>query len=200
MPASSDTATSTVRLHHPSSRSSRSSTPIPFDYIGSDLYPSVVMAMYDIMGKYLEVPAYKLIGQKVRDGISSAAWCWGGPTDQELADDIVRAANDGYTIFKIHTSPLADIFNWTRIIEEVAPPGFRVHYDFTGRRGRSLGGILPIVARLERDHPIVHWIEDPFDTADVESWRELRRRDPAQRRARRVVEARRRSRGPAWHG
>ena len=148
----------------------------PFDYIGSNLYPAVVMAMYDIMGKYLEVPAYKLIGQKVRDSISSAAWCWGGPTDQELADDVIRAVNDGYTIFKIHTSPLADIFNWTRIIEEVTPPGFRVHYDFTGRRGRTLGGVLPIVARLERDHPIVHWIEDPFDTADIESWRELRRR------------------------
>ena len=103
----------------------------PFDYIGSNLYPAVVMAMYDIMGKYLEVPAYKLIGQKVRDSISSAAWCWGGPTDQELADDVIRAVNDGYTIFKIHTSPLADIFNWTRIIEEVTPPGFRVHYDFT---------------------------------------------------------------------
>ena len=77
----------------------------PFDYIGSNLYPAVVMAMYDIMGKYLEVPAYKLIGQKVRDSISSAAWCWGGPTDQELADDVIRAVNDGYTIFKIHTKP-----------------------------------------------------------------------------------------------
>ena len=90
--------------------------------------------------------------------------------------DIVRAADDGYRIFKIHTNPLEDIFEWTKAIEEVAPPGFRVHYDFTGRRGRRLGAVLPIVARLERDHPIVQWIEDPFDTADIESWRELRRR------------------------
>ena len=148
----------------------------PFDYIGSDLCAAVVMALYDIMGKYLEVPVYKLIGQKLRDSVSTAAWCWGGPTNQELADDIVRAAEDGYTIFKIHTSPLADIFEWTKTIEEVAPPGFRVHYDFTGRRGRTLGAVLPIVARLERDHPIVGWIEDPFDASDVESWRVLRSR------------------------
>lgn len=148
----------------------------PFDYLGSDLHPAMVMALYDIMGKYLEVPAYKLIGQKVRDSVSTAAWCWGGPTREELAADIVRAVDDGYTIFKIHSNPLEDIFEWTKAIEEVAPPGFRVHYDFTGRRGRRLGSVLPIVAQLERDHPIVHWIEDPFDTADIESWRELRRR------------------------
>ena len=148
----------------------------PFDYLGSDLYPAVVMALYDIMGKYLEIPVYKLIGQKLRDGVSSAAWCWGGPTRDELAADIVRAVDDGYTIFKIHTNPLEDIFEWTKAIEEVAPPGFKVHYDFTGRRGRRLGSVLPIVAQLERDHPIVQWIEDPFDNSDIESWRELRRR------------------------
>lgn len=148
----------------------------PFDYIGSDRHPAIVMALYDIMGKYLEVPAYKLIGQKRRDSVSCAAWCWGGPTKEELADDILRAATDGYTIFKIHTAPIQDVFERTRTIEEVAPPGFRVHLDFTGRRGRTLGAVLPIVARLERDHPIVGWIEDPFNNADVESWRVLRSR------------------------
>ena len=54
--------------------------------------------------------------------------------------------------------------------------GFRVHYDFTGRRGRTLGGVLPIVAASNEITPSSHWIEDPFDTADIESWRELRRR------------------------
>ena len=148
----------------------------PFDYIGSNLYPAVVMALYDIMGKYLEVPVYKLIGQKLRDGVSCAAWCWGGPTREELVADIRRAVDQGYTIFKIHTNPLEDIFEWTKAIEEVAPPGFKMHYDFTGRRGRTLGTLLPIVAQLERDHPIVGWIEDPFDRADIESWRVLRSR------------------------
>jgi len=148
----------------------------PFDYIGSNLHPAVVMALYDIMGKYLEVPVYKLIGQKLRDGVSCAAWCWGGPTREELATDVQRAVNDGYTIFKIHTHPLEDLFEWTKAIEEVAPPGFKVHYDFTGRRGRTLGSILSIVARLERDHPIVGFIEDPFDRTDIESWKVLRSR------------------------
>ena len=148
----------------------------PFDYIGSDLYPGVVMALYDIMGKYLEVPVYKLIGQKLRDSVSCAAWSGGGPGTDQLAADVQRAVDQGYKVFKIHTTALQDIFEWTKAIEEVAPPGFKLHYDFTGRRGRTLGSVLPIVAQLERDHPIVGWIEDPFDRSDIESWKALRSR------------------------
>ncbi|HIB67731.1 MAG TPA: hypothetical protein EYO33_22190, partial [Phycisphaerales bacterium] len=128
------------------------------------------------MGKYLEVPAYKLMGQKLRDGVSVASWCWGQPTVDEFRDEVIRSVDQGYTIFKIHTSPSHDMFEWTRAAEEVAPDGFKIHYDFTGRRGRTLGAVLPIVAELERDHPIVGWIEDPFDRADIESWKVLRSR------------------------
>ncbi len=148
----------------------------PFDYMGSDLYPAVVMALYDIMGKYLEVPVYKLIGQKLRDSVSCAAWSGGGPGREQLAADVQWAVDQGYKVFKIHTTALQDIFEWTKAIEEVAPPGFKLHYDFTGRRGRTLGSVLPIVAQLERDHPIVGWIEDPFDRSDIESWKALRSR------------------------
>ena len=31
-------------------------------------------ALYDAMGKYLEIPAYKLMGPKVRDRVAVAAW------------------------------------------------------------------------------------------------------------------------------
>ncbi len=148
----------------------------PFDYIGSNLDSAVIMAMYDIMGKYLEVPAYKLMGQKLRDGVSVASWCWGQPTVDEFRDEVIRSVKQGYTIFKIHTSPSHDMFEWTRAAEEVAPDGFKIHFDFTGRRGRTLGAVLPIVAELERNHPIVGWIEDPFDRTDIESWKVLRSR------------------------
>jgi galactonate dehydratase/D-galactarolactone cycloisomerase len=79
-------------------------------------------------------------------------------------------------IFKIHTNPLNDVFEWLRAAEEVAPPGFKIHLDFTGRRGRTMGVVLPLVAELERNHPIVQWIEDPFDVSDMDGWRNLRSR------------------------
>ncbi len=148
----------------------------PFDFINSNLDPGLVMALYDVMGKYLEAPAYKLMGQKLRDAVTVAAWCWGGPSAEEFRDEIVRASDQGYTIFKIHTTPLHDMIERTRAAEEVAPEGFRIHYDFTGRRGRTLGVVLPLIAELEKDHPIVGWIEDPLDRSDVDGWRTLRAR------------------------
>ena len=42
--------------------------------IGRDLNIGLIAALYDAMGKALEKPAYKLMGQKRRDAVSLAAW------------------------------------------------------------------------------------------------------------------------------
>ncbi len=46
----------------------------PFDFMLADLNLGLGSALYDAMGKYLEVPVYKLLGQKVRDAGAVAAW------------------------------------------------------------------------------------------------------------------------------
>ena len=145
----------------------------PFDFINNHLpYGSALnCALYDVMGKYLEVPVYKLIGQKVRDAVSVAAWT--RPASPEtFRDEISRAADQGYTIFKIHTCDYHDVMEQTRLAEEVAPEGFKIHYDFNANR--SLAAVLPIIQELERNHPIVGYIEDPLVKNDIDSWRRLR--------------------------
>ena len=145
----------------------------PFDFVNNHLsYGSALnCALYDVMGKYLEVPVYKLIGQKVRDAVSVAAWT--RPASPEtFRDEISRAADQGYTIFKMHTCDYHDVMEQTRLAEEVAPEGFKIHYDFNGNR--SLAAVLPIIQELERNHPIVGYIEDPLVKNDVDGWRRLR--------------------------
>jgi L-alanine-DL-glutamate epimerase-like enolase superfamily enzyme len=145
----------------------------PFDFINNHLpYGSALnCALYDVMGKYLEVPVYKLIGQKVRDAVPVAAWT--RPAAPEtFRDEISRAADQGYTIFKMHTCDYHDVMEQTRLAEEVAPEGFRIHYDFNGNR--SLAAVLPIIQELERNHPIVGYIEDPLVKNDIDGWRRLR--------------------------
>jgi hypothetical protein len=55
----------------------------------------------------------------------------------------------------------------------VAPPWFRMHYDFN--HNRSLATVLPLLKELERSR-LVACIEDPLRPNDVEGWRLLRRK------------------------
>jgi galactonate dehydratase len=131
------------------------------------------MALYDLMGRYLEVPVYKLMGRKVRDRVSCAAWTRPCPPDV-FAGEIERAVKQGYTIFKMHSDARYDVIEQTRAAEEVAPPGFKIHWDFN--HNRTLATVLPIINELERNHPIVGFIEDPLPWSDIDGWRKLRQR------------------------
>ncbi len=144
----------------------------PFDFINNfNLASGLSGALYDVMGKHLEVPAYKLMGQKVRDMVSVAAWT--RPASPEaFREEISRAVEQGYTIFKMHTCTYHDVIEQTRAAEEVAPEGFKIHYDFNANR--SLAAVLPLVSELERNHPIVGYIEDVLVKNDIDGWQRLR--------------------------
>ena len=91
----------------------------PFDFIHNNFNLALGMALYDVMGKHLEVPAYKLMGQKVRDACSVAAWTRPCPPEV-FREEISRAVSEGYTIFKMHSSALYDVIEQTRLAEKVA--------------------------------------------------------------------------------
>ena len=143
----------------------------PFDFLHNNLGAALGGALYDVMGKYLEVPAYKLMGQKVRDAVSVAAWTRPA-SPQDFRSEIARAAAQGYTIFKMHSCSYHDVIEQTRLAAEAAPPGFKIHWDFNGNR--TLGAALPLVKELEKNHPVVGYIEDPLRKSDFDSWRRLR--------------------------
>jgi len=143
----------------------------PFDFLHNNFNMAIGMALYDLMGKYLEVPAYKLLGQKVRDAVPAAAWTRPCPPDI-FAEEIQRAVGQGYRIFKMHSDAKYDVIEQTKAAEAVAPTGFKLHWDFN--HNRTMGIVLPIVAELERNHPIVGFIEDPLPWTDIDGWRTLR--------------------------
>ena len=66
----------------------------PFDFMMNDLNLGLGSALYDAMGKYLEVPVYKLLGQKVRDMMTVAAWTRPCPADV-FAQEVQRSRDDG---------------------------------------------------------------------------------------------------------
>jgi L-alanine-DL-glutamate epimerase-like enolase superfamily enzyme len=144
----------------------------PAELLHEDLGTELIGALYDVVGKHLGVPAHALMGRKRRDAVAVAAWTRPA-SPEEFRDEISRAVSEGYLIFKMHTRECYDPFEQARLAAEVAPEGFKVHYDFNGG-GRTLVEVLPIVEALGLDHPIVGWIEDPLPRTDIEGWRTLR--------------------------
>lgn len=142
----------------------------PFDHINAELPVACMGALYDLMGKHLEIPAYKLMGQKVRDRVPVAAWTRVA-SPEDLAAEVVRAVDEGYMAFKMHTGEYYDVYEQNRAVEEVAPPGFKMHYDFN--HNRSAADVTRIIEHLEKSS-VVGVIEDPLVWRDVDGWRRLR--------------------------
>ena len=144
----------------------------PFDYLNANLPMGLMGALYDAMGKHLGVPAYKLMGQKVRDRVPVAAWTRPA-SPEDLASEVQRAVNEGYMAFKMHTCTYYDVLEQTRAVQDVAPPGFRMHFDFN--HNRSLDAVLRLVPEVEK-YPAIGILEDPVEWRDIEGWRRLRDR------------------------
>ena len=149
----------------------------PFDFINHDLNIGLsqwclglAAALYDAMGKCLEIPAYKLMGTKIRDRVAVAAWTRPCPPEV-FAREIGRAVDQGYNLFKMHTCHHYDVYEQTDAAEQVAPERFRIQYDFN--HNRSLGVVLPILKRLEKSW-VVGSVEDPLVLTDIDGWRRLR--------------------------
>ena len=49
----------------------------------------------------------------------------------------------------------------------------KIHWDFNANR--TLASVLPVVDQLEREFPVVGFIEDPVERQDIEGWRTVRK-------------------------
>ena len=142
----------------------------PADFLASDLAVGFVGAIYDVVGKHLEVPAYKLIGPKVRDRVPVAAWTRPA-APEDFAAELQRAVQEGYHLFKMHTCAHHCVFEQTRAAEDVLPDYFRIHYDFNHNRKRN--EVIYIVHEIAASS-VVGVIEDPLVPEDLEGWRLVR--------------------------
>lgn len=146
----------------------------PFELLHhrQSLPSALTCALFDVMGKFLELPVHRLLGQQVRRHVAVAAWTRPA-SPEDFRDEVARAVAQGYMTFKMHSCEYHDVFAQTQLASEVAPPGFRLHWDFNHSRNRAT--VLPIIKELERDYPVVAYIEDPVHKEDLNGWRELRR-------------------------
>ena len=144
----------------------------PFDWIGDETSLGLGTAMYDLMGQAAGVPVYKLFGQKYRSFVPVGAWTV-STHPQQMAEAVTRYAAQGYTWLKYHLSPFENVFDQTEAMQVVAPPGFKIHYDFTMH---GTDDHMPELVEKLAAYPIAGCFEDPLPPGDIEGYIDLRKR------------------------
>ena len=156
----------------------------PFDetllepYVGTDPVDHLMgsgrfnldMACYDLVGKQLDQPAWKLMGPQVRPWVSMGWWmpCM---APEDAAAEVQQAAARGYRGLKCKARAFYDVIETARAMQAVAPPDFRVEFDFNGAL-ICVEKALPILRELEQ-FPVVKGIEEPIFAYDIDGWRRL---------------------------
>ena len=144
----------------------------PFDWIGDETSLGLGTAMYDLMGQLASVPVYKLFGQRYRRFVPVGAWTV-STHPRRMARAVQEYAARGYTWLKYHLSPFENVLDQLRAMQEVAPQGFKIHFDLTS------GGTTDHAAELLdkiAEFPIAGCFEDPLIDQDIDGYIELRKR------------------------
>lgn len=147
----------------------------PVDFLGDDtLGAGLQMAIYDLVGKLLDAPVYRLFNlPKVRDWCPIAWWNTKmGPED--LAGEAQDALAAGYTCHKFKTRPWIDVYAQVEAISAVTPPHYKLDLDWNSML-LNVGNAAPVLQKLDT-YERVSIYEGPIPQNDVEGLRELRRK------------------------
>ena len=88
-----------------------------------------------------------------------------------MAEEVRQVARHGYGWLKYHVDVLQNAVDQTEAMQKVAPPGFKIHYDFN--EDSNFEAVYPVLREMEK-FPIAGRIEDPIRNEDRDGYRLLR--------------------------
>jgi L-alanine-DL-glutamate epimerase-like enolase superfamily enzyme len=145
------------------------------EFLGDDsLGAGLQMALYDLVGKALGVPVYRLFHlPRVREWCPISWWNIDMPPEA-FAAEAQQALERGYTSYKIKARPWWDIHAQVEAISKVTPPYFSLDLDWNNHL-LNAGNAAPVLAELDRQERVKIY-ESPIMQRDVEGQRQLRRK------------------------
>jgi galactonate dehydratase len=143
---------------------------------------AIEMALWDIQGKVLGVPVYRLLGGKVRSSVPcyANAWFAGAEEPQEFADKAREAVAMGYKALKwdpygsaFRTLSPGEMRRALNVIEAVVNAvgdSARILIEAHGRFE------LPAARRIARslEDFDIHWLEEPLIPGNLENYARLK--------------------------
>ncbi len=144
----------------------------PFELMWDDsLGAGLQMAILDLAGKAAEVPAHRLLGERIRQ------WCplswWGiDMSPGDYAAEARSAVAAGYRSFKQKARPWWDIHEQVRLTAAQVDADFKLDLDFNEHLNNA-GTAVPLLQQLDR-YPQVAIYESPIPHSDVPGNRRVR--------------------------
>ena len=143
------------------------------DFLGDDsLGAGLQMALYDVVGKALGVPAYRLFNlPQVREAVPIAWWNIDFPPEA-LALEAQDALARGYTALKTKARPWWDVYEQVDAISAVTPPHFKIDMDWNQMLINE-SNAAPVLTELDKQERVALY-ESPIFQRDVEGQKLLR--------------------------
>ncbi|MEU7000018.1 mandelate racemase/muconate lactonizing enzyme family protein [Nonomuraea sp. NPDC046570] len=130
------------------------------------------MALYDVVGKALEVPVHQLFGQPLVRQWCPLAWWSTKMPPEVLAEEAKDALTEGYTAHKLKARPWFDVHEQVAAISAVTPEHYELDIDWNGML-RTPGSAVEVLRELDRQ-PRVAMYESPVLQSDVAGQRAVR--------------------------
>jgi L-alanine-DL-glutamate epimerase-like enolase superfamily enzyme len=145
----------------------------PISLLSDDsLGAGLQMALYDVVGKYLEVPMHALLSSaQVRERCPISWWSTKMPA-HVLAEEAKDALNEGYLSHKFKARPWFDVREQVRAVAAVTPEDYRLDIDWNEML-LSPGEAAPVLQELDKEVRIGIY-EDPIYRHDIAGQKFLR--------------------------
>jgi len=138
-----------------------------------ELGAGVQIALFDAIGKSLNVPIYRLLGPKVRNW-SPISWWAMDMLPRDWARQCADAVKQGYMSAKLKARTWYDLHASIRAILRVVPEQFRIDLDFNGTLDNAANAVQ-MLKSLEQ-YEQVAMIESPIPQGDVAGNAHIRQR------------------------
>lgn len=131
------------------------------------------MALFDAVGKAMEVPCHRLLGGQRRDR-AFVSWWVIDMSAEDMLHEAQEAIRQGYTNLKAKARPWYDLREQCRLLAKELPDWFEVDLDFNGM-AVDAGRAARLLEEIERFDNIAIF-ETPIPHADAVGYRHLRGR------------------------
>jgi muconate cycloisomerase len=138
-----------------------------FAFANPSVYEGCEMALYDLMGKALGVPVYRLFGGKYRDRVPVSR-CSGRMTPSDAARAAREAVETGYSVLKMKARADDPILERLEAIHDAVGDQLRVNVD-PNQRFHQPFRLFDLWTRMEqRGIANVECFESPFNQRNLD--------------------------------